>query len=170
MLFTPDIVKKKLDKLKTGKSPGPDGVHPKVLKELSAVLAKPLAIIFNKSFESGCLPNEWKIANVIPIFKKGNRHSPANYRPVSLTSIVCKVMERIIREHMLSHMLENKLMSDHQHGFLPKKSTVTQLLETLEIWTDALDRGESLDTRPIYLDFMKAFDTVPHQSLYGTQH
>ena len=163
VLFTPDIIKKKLDKLKTGKSPGPDGVHPKVLKELSAVLAKPLAIIFNKSFESGCLPDEWKIANVIPIFKKGNRHSPANYRPVSLTSIVCKVMESIIREHMLSHMLENKLMSDHQHGFLPRKSTVTQLLETLEIWTDALDRGESLDT--IYLDFMKAFDTVPHQRL-----
>ena len=134
-----------------------------MLKELSAVLAKPLAIIFNKSFESGCLPDEWKIANVIPIFKKGNRHSPANYRPVSLTSIVCKVMESIIREHMLSHMLENKLMSDQQHGFLPRKSTVTQLLETLEIWTDALDRGESLDT--IYLDFMKAFDTVPHQRL-----
>ena len=94
--FTPKIVKKKLDSLNCTKSPGPDKLHPRVLKELSSIIAKPLAIIFQKSYETGDLPYIWKVANVIPIFKKGDRHSTANYRPVSLTSIICKVMGSII--------------------------------------------------------------------------
>ena len=83
--FTADDVEKKLENLKIGKSPGPDGIHPRVLKELAKELKMPLFIIFRKSLDTGILPKVWKIANVSPISKKGSRHLAANYRPVSLT-------------------------------------------------------------------------------------
>ena len=96
MVFTPELVRKKLQELKVNKSPGPDGMHPKVLKELSKVISIPLPVIFTKLFQSGVLLTIRKIATVTPIFKKGDRHSPANYRPVSLMSIVCKTMEGLV--------------------------------------------------------------------------
>jgi len=109
------------------------------------------------------LPVDWKVATIIPIFKKGNKSSPCNYHPVSLTSVVCKVFESIIRERMLDHLFDNKLMSLCQHGFLPRKSCTTQLLHALNDWTESLDRGNSVDV--LYLDFKKAFNSVPHARL-----
>ena len=161
--ITPESVRKKLSNLKVHKSPGPDGLHPRILKELESTLATPLAIIFNKMITSSSLPEDFKIGEIIPIHKKGNRHFTSNYRPVSLTSVACKVLESIFRDHIVKHMKSNLLFSKDQHGFLEGRSTITNLLEALEEWTKVLDEGGSIDV--IYLDFMKAFDTVPHQKL-----
>lgn len=161
--ITEEIIAKHLQKLKISKSAGPDGFHPRVLKEVAPSITKPLEIIFRKSIESGQLPTQWKEAQVTPIFKKGDRSVPGNYRPVSLTSVICKVMESIIREALMGHMKSNELFCDEQHGFVPGRSCMTQLLVCLDEWTEALDKGDPLDT--IYLDFRKAFDTVPHKRL-----
>lgn len=104
-----------------------------------------------------------KKAKVTPIFKKGSRTSANNYRPVSLTSILCKTMETLIRNKIMEHMKANNLICKEQHGFTPGRSCVTQLLDTLDCWTETLDRGGSIDA--IYMDFRKAFDSVPHHRL-----
>ena len=163
IVFTKDKVLKKLKALDSSKSPGPDGLHAKVLTELADELAGPLTIIFNKSIQEGLLPTEWKTANVTPLFKKGDKSKPGNYRPVSLTSQVCKVMESLIRDEVIKHMDINKFLSEYQHGFVTKRSCVTNLLNVLDSWTKALDKKNPVDT--IYLDFAKAFDSVPHQRL-----
>lgn len=161
--FTQDKIKKKLVKLNANKSAGPDNMHPRVLKELSNVLAKPLSLIFTSSFESGKLPTAWKKANVCALHKKGPKSSCNNYRPVSLTSVVCKTMESIIREDLLDYMISNKLFSEKQFGFIPNRSTILQLLEVLDKWSESLDKGEIIEIA--YMDFRKAFDTVPHKRL-----
>ena len=142
---------------------GPDGFHPRILKELSKSIMVPLCRIFNKSIMEGRLPNEWKEAHITPIHKKGPKTSPGNYRPVSLTSVVGKLMESIVRDKLVSHMMENQLFCDTQHGFVPGRSCMTQLLVTLELWSEMMDVGDPIDV--IYLDFRKAFDTVPHKRL-----
>ena len=160
---TPGLVEAKLRMLKSSKSPGPDGIHPRVLAETAHNMAVPLSLLFQESLQTAELPLDWKAGEIVPIFKKGSRQSPANYRPVSLTSIPCKVLESIIRDHIMEHMVETQQLHNAQHGFRPRRSCATQLLATLEDWTQALERGESVDA--IYLDFSKAFDTVPHQRL-----
>ena len=100
---------------------------------------------------------------VSPIFKKGNIHRAKNYRPVSLTSVICKTLDSIIRDHMMHHMVGNQLLTKCQHGFIKGRSCVTQLLAVLDKWTEALDMGNNMDA--VYLDFAKAFDSVPHQRL-----
>jgi Reverse transcriptase (RNA-dependent DNA polymerase) len=152
-----------LTKLQQEKSPGPDGIHSRVLKECAAVLAKPLTMLFKSSLEEGQLPRAWKEANVSPIHKKGPKSSVDNYRPVSLTSVCCKVMEKVVRRVLLSHMVENGHLSDYQHGFVHGRSCTTQLLKVIDAWSEILDQGGSIDVA--YLDFAKAFDTVPHQRL-----
>jgi exonuclease III len=161
--ITPDEVKKKLQHLKPNKSPGPDHHHPHVFKEAADSLAKPLSIIFNKSLNESTLPGNWKQANISPIFKKGDKNLPSNYRPVSLTSIVCKVLEMLIRDRIVEHMSRNNLFSNFQHGFIKGRSCVTNLLAVLDSWTEAIDNGQPVDT--IYLDLAKAFDKVSHQKL-----
>ena len=106
-----NIVREKLYNLNPSKATGPDGLPPRVLKEAATEISVPLSIIFKKSLSEGKLPVDWKMATIIPIFKKGNKASPCNYRPVSLTSVVCKVLESIIREGMLEHLFVNNLMS-----------------------------------------------------------
>ena len=161
--FTPEIVEKKLNKLKTTKSAGPDGFHPRILSELAKTVKTPLSIIFKKSYDENRLPKAWKDAHITAIHKKGKKVIVGNYRPVSLTSIIGKMMESIIRDRLVDHMMEHKLFCDPQHGFVPGRSCMTQLLTTLEIWSEILDSGAPIDA--IYLDFRKAFDTVPHQRL-----
>ena len=97
------------------------------------------------------------------MLKKGNRRSPMNYRPVSLTSIVCKLLESLVREEIMSHMRSNKLFSPYQYGFIDKRSTTLQLLYVLDKWTEIIDDGGTIDA--IYMDFLKAFDKVPHERL-----
>ena len=161
--ITEEEVLEKLKKLNPSKSPGPDGMHPRVLKETADAIAKPLTIIFNMSLQEGRLPSDWKIAHVTALFKKGKHSSAGNYRPVSLTSVVCKLQESIIRDHMMKYLDDRELLSEDQHGFRAGRSCVTQLLEIVEIWTSMLDEGGAIDV--VYLDFKKAFDSVPHQRL-----
>ena len=162
--ITPDKVKKKLKKLKATKCAGPDGFHPRVLRDCADSLALPLTLIFNKSLQEAHLPSTWKDANVKALYKnKGKKIEPGNYRPISLTSVVCKIMESIIRDDIISHMMSNKLFCEEQHGFVPGRSCITQLLICLEQWTDLVDQGYPVDI--IYMDFQKAFDSVPHRRL-----
>jgi len=156
-------VLKHLQGLKPDKSPGPDMIHPRVLKECAHQLAYPLFCLFRRSLDEGNIPKDWKSGNVIPVYKKGSRTSVDNYRPVSLTSVICKVMEKLLRKPLLDHMFDNDFISDSQHGFIPGRSCTTQLLEVLDKWTDILDSGGALDV--IYLDLAKAFDPVPHRRL-----
>ena len=161
--FTCEDVLKLLQDLKPDKSPGPDMIHPRVLKECAHELAYPLFRLFRKSLDEGNVPKDWKSGNVTPIHKKGSRTSVDNYRPVSLTSVICKVIEKLLRKPLLDHMFDNDFISDCQHGFIPGRSCTTQLLEVLDKWTDILDSGGAMDV--IYLDLAKAFDSVPHRRL-----
>jgi hypothetical protein len=161
--FGKDKIQNLLKNLDISKSPGPDGMHPKVLKELSDVIAEPLADVFRKSLAESTLPHQWKVANVTPLFKKGDKSKAGNYRPVSLTSIPCKIMEKVVRDSVFQHLKDNNLLSDCQHGFVSNRSCSTNLLSVLDKWTSMLDNGTPVDV--IYLDFSKAFDTVPHVRL-----
>ena len=150
----------KLSALNPNKAPGPDHLHPLLLKNCASSLARPLFLLFVQSLGSGQLPQEWKQANVTPIFKKGSRTKANNYRPVSLTSQVVKILESIIRSRILQYLSDNNVINHYQHGFVSKKSCFTNLLETFEDWTLAIDEGFGIDV--IYLDYSKAFDSVPH--------
>ena len=152
-----------LRKLLPDKSPGPDGIHPRVLKECATEMAHPLTVLFQTSLQEGIVPKAWKEAYVSPIHKKGSKADVGNYRPISLTSVCCKLLEKIIRDALLRHMISNGFLSDQQHGFVYGRSCTTQLLKVVDKWTEILDQGGAVDT--VYLDFAKAFDTVPHQRL-----
>ena len=162
--ITPALVSKKLEKLNKFKSSGPDNIHPHLLKESAITISVPLSMIFQESLRTGETPEDWRSANVTPIFKKGDRTDPANYRPVSLTSQVCKVLESIVRDQMLEHLENNDLLSEHQHGFRKGRSCLSNLLTTLEDWTKIIDEQDNcIDVA--YLDFRKAFDLVSHNHL-----
>merc|ERR1711867_265956 len=156
-------VEKKLLNLKDGKAPGPDNIPGYFLKQASAELSKPLTLIFNDSLDMGIVPRDWRVANVIPIFKKGDRDKCGNYRPVSLTSIVCKILESILRDRINDHLMKHDLIADSQHGFSSGLSCQTNLLTFFDQIVDNMDRGNTVDV--IYLDFSKAFDKVPHSRL-----
>ena len=102
-----EAIYKKLSQLDPSKSPGPDGWHPRFIKEAAEQLVTPLQILFRKFLDSGFIPNQWKTANVIPIFKKGSHKLPSNYRPISLTSVICKVLESLIRDAVIDYLLTN---------------------------------------------------------------
>ena len=163
LVVTPEVVVSKINNMKENKSPGVDGISPKILKETVEQISAPLAHLFNMSLQEGIVPFEWKEANIIPLFKKGSRNKSVNYRPVSLTSVICKLLETIIRDHMMDFLIKHKLINPSQHGFLKAKSCLTNLLCFLEEITKWVDDGSPVDV--IYLDFQKAFDKVPHQRL-----
>ena len=150
IIINEDTVMNKLMGLKEDKSPGPDNIHSALLRNCARTVAVPLTIIYQKSFSEGTLPDDWKTATVIPIFKKGNKHEAGNYRPVSLTSVPCKVLESIIRDTVVARLDKQGFYDDCQHGFVKGRSTLTNLLETIEAWTRIIEEGLGLDV--IYLD------------------
>ena len=153
-----------LRNLKPNKSPGTDQIHPFLLRECASNLAKPFSLLFNLTISQCKIPNEWKKAEIRPIYKKkGSKSDPSNYRPVSLTSVTCKVFEKIIKKSLCNHLLDNNLLSPHQFGFIPGRNTNSQLLVTIKEWQKSLDHSTPTDVA--YLDFRKAFDAVPHKRL-----
>lgn len=156
-------VKKLLRNLKTDKATGPDSIPAFILKTAAEELAPFLTRLFQLSLNQGEIPSDWKNAWVVPIFKKGERHLAANYRPESLTSIVCKVLEHIVHSSIMKHFDSHKVLSDSQHGFRKRRSCETQLLVTTHELAQHLSQGSQVDM--ILLDFSKAFDKVPHARL-----
>ena len=163
IIITEEGVRNALRELNVNKSQGPDGMHPRVLKELADQIAFPLYKIFTRSITEGKIPDIWREAEVRPIFKKGKKTDPGNYRPVSLTSVLCKLLEGFVRSALYKHIVENDLLSEHQFGFCKGRSCLTQLLVTINEWMTYLDQNIPVDVA--YLDFKKAFDSVPHKRL-----
>ena len=155
-----EIIIEKLKNLNEHKAFGTDKVSNAVLKNCAPSFAKPLKLIFDKSLATGEVPKEWREANVTPIFKKGCKLTPANYRPVSLTSNICKLLESIVRNYIMKYFQIKALITPNQHGFVPNKSCLTNLLETLDIITDAMNKESSIDL--VLLDFAKLFDKGSH--------
>ncbi|CAM5073386.1 unnamed protein product [Natator depressus] len=142
---------------------GPDALHLRVLKELADVIAEPLAIIFENSWRLGEVPDYWKKANVVPIFKKGKKEDLGNYRPVSLISVPGKIMEQVLKESILKHLEERKVIRNSQYGFTKGKSCLTNLIALYDEITGSVDEGKAVDV--LFLDFSKAFDTVSNSIL-----
>ena len=146
-----------------GSSPGPDGIHPRILKECASALSLPYSILFSSSFSTGTVPKPWKQAIIHPIYKGGARHNPMNYRPISLTSIPCKLMEKLINRSLRSHLLSLNLIHPSQHGFLPTRSCLSNLTEFHDALSNAAEYKTRIDC--IFFDFSKAFDRIPHDLL-----
>ncbi|MCG8430678.1 MAG: hypothetical protein MJA29_05870, partial [Candidatus Omnitrophica bacterium] len=158
-----EIVLKSLKKLPSKSSSGPDNIPSIFLRNTAKAIVHPLTIIFNKSFETGIVPKDWLDAKVVPIFKKGENSDVTNYRPISLTVVASKVFERIIKDQIMAFLLNNKLLSKKQHGFMSKRSTLTNLINSLNIWFNAINNSKPIHCIIIY--FAKAFDTVSHSKL-----
>ena len=156
--FDSGSVFKIISGLKSNSAAGPDSIPACLLKNLKTVISYPLSVIFNLILQTGVVPDEWKRAIVTPVFKKGNSSEPNNYRPISLTSIVSKIFESVIKMNISNHLANNNLISKNQHGFLSLHSTTTNLMECMNDWTSILDSGEVV--KVLYIDFMKAFDVV----------
>ena len=163
VFFTPFAVSKCINQLKHNGSAGPDNIPAEFYRTTCNYILVPLSIIFNLSIQTGELPDIWKSASITPVFKKGSPSDPTNYRPISLTCVACKLLESGIKVNLLSHLLQYNVISRHQHGFLSRKSTTTQMLECCCDWQIALNCHYKMDI--IYLDFSKAFDSVIHSKL-----
>ncbi|GAB0209855.1 mitochondrial enolase superfamily member 1 [Grus japonensis] len=164
-LVEEDRVREHLGKLNIHKSMGPNGMHPRVLRELADVIARPLSIIFERSWRTGEVPEDGRKANVTPVFKKGRKEGPGNYRPVSLTSIPGKVMEQLILGVISKHVEEKKVIRSGQHGFTKGKSCLTNQIAFYDGMTGWVDEGRAVDV--VYLDFSKVCDTISHNILIG---
>ncbi|KAK4812034.1 hypothetical protein QYF61_026172 [Mycteria americana] len=149
--------------LDTDKSMGPDGIHPRVLGELAQVLSKPLSILYQPSWLTGEVPVDWRLANVSPIYKKGQKEDVGNNRPVSLPSVLGKAMEQIILSAIMLHGQDKQVIRPSQHGFMKGRSCLTNLTSFYDKVTRPVDEGKAVDV--VYLDFSKAFDTVSHSIL-----
>jgi len=150
------------------KATGPDDIPPKLLKEMAFELSPSLTVLFNSSLKQGKIPHDWKIASVTPIHKKGNRSNPTNYRPISLTSVCCKTLERIIHSNIMEHLNRFNVLSKCQYGFRANHSTELQLLHTVHDLVTNLNK--KIQTDAILLDLTKAFDKVLHRFLLHKLH
>ena len=157
-------VAKLLSDLQGHKAHGPDGIPARLLKETAYDMAPLLTHTYKASLHQCRLPHDWKTALVSPIYKKGSRKSPANYRPISLTSIPCKILEHLIYSSVYNHLEVNSILCDAQHGFRKNRSCETQLIITINEIASRLNLGEQVDI--LSLDYSKAFDRVPHERLF----
>ena len=158
-----DAVLSVLQGLDPASACGPDGIHARILKSCSALLAYPLTAIMQKSLLTGSFPSYWSESLVVPIYKRGPRSVASNYRAVSLTPVPCKVMERILVSHIVEYLESNSLLSPHQFGFRAGRCTEDQMLLFYDAVAREVDCGRSVDA--VYLDFSKAFDVIVHELL-----
>ena len=156
--FDHQRVRKILSNINSNKAYGPDGIHGKLLKNCAVGLAYPLSLLFHSCYNIGTLPREWKLGHIVPIYKKGDKHEVSNYRPISLTCLIMKVLERIIKDELLA--LTNGMIKDEQHGFRAERSCATNLVGLCD--SLALSLNDNIRTDVIYFDFAKAFDSVNH--------
>ena len=156
--FSTSRVRKILKNVNVNKAAGPDGIHGKILKNCRESISYPLSCIFRISYNIGQIPSEWKLANVVPVHKKGPKTLVENYRPISLTCLIMKVFEKIVRDELFAKC-QHKLHGS-QHGFLPNRSCATQMVGYIE--SLSLSINDSIRTDVIYFDFAKAFDSVNH--------
>ena len=152
-----------LQNLDAHKSMGPDGLHPRVLRELADVVAKPLSIILQQSWLTGDVLVDWRLADVIPIFKKSWKDDPGSYRPIRLTSVPGKDVERIISGALVDQLKVDQGIRPSQHRFMNGRSCLTNLILFYDTVTCLVDEGKVVDV--VNLNFIKAFDTVPHNIL-----
>ena len=158
LVLTPELIEEAISEIKLDSAPGPDGMPAALLKRCAPSLSTPIHLLWSESMAEGSVPSYYKIGYVTPLFKKGSRCDAANYRPVTLTSHVVKIYERIVRKHMVEYLEFNSLLSDKQHGFRSNRSCLTQMLDHFDEIFTGLTQGN--DTDSIYLDFAKAFDKV----------
>jgi len=163
VLFGPSLVNKAIKKLRPKAKGGPDGIPPEFIKNCSLWLSVPLSYLFQQSFDAGYMPQLWLNSYVTPVFKKGDPTDPNNYRPIALTCVLCKLMESIIKDQLLSYLLSHNLISKHQHAFIAKHSTSSNLLECVSDWSIALNNRQCVDV--IYVDYKRAFDSIVHNKL-----
>lgn len=167
--FSPEVMNEVLKGVKKDASPGPDLIPAIFLSGCADSLGEPLSVAMNDSLLNGVFPEIWSRAIVTPLYKKGDKFNPENFRPISLTCALCKTMEKPIAKELTSFLLGNNVIPNTQHGFLPQRSTVTNLLSCLNKWTQDVDGGRPVDV--VYLDYEKAFDTVPiERLLYKLDH
>ena len=164
----PKGVTKLLDGLNIHKAHGPDGLNARVQKECSNEFSPILALIFNEYLARGDVPDEWRQANVSPVFKNGEKYDDANYRQVSLTCICCKTLEHILVSNINKHFALDSILAYCQHGFRSQRSCKTQLVQFVHDIISNLDgavnRGHK-QTDLIIMDFAKTFDKIPHRRL-----
>ena len=158
-----NIIAKIIHKLKVNSAAGPDGLPPIFYRQTVDAIKYPLLILFRSLIDLHAVPSEWKLSTITPIFKKGSPSDPANYRPISLTCTCCKILESIIACELLEYLSSHNLITKHQHGFLKKHSTTTNLLESVNDWSLALSNHHSVLIA--YIDFQRAFDSVSHSKL-----
>ena len=162
--FSPQVISKAIRKIKPKTSSGPDGFPPILVKKVASSLTFPLSEIFKSFMSVGKIPDVWRHGIITPVYKSGVASDPGNYRPIALTSVFCKLMERVISAEILQYCKRYGLISEQQHGFLSKRSTVTNLLSGHNDWTSAISNHNSVAVA--YIDFMKAFDSVCHKKLF----
>ena len=163
--FTKNGILKLLNELNPSKASGPDDISARILKECSEVIVDTLILIFTASLQQGKIPEEWKKATISPLFKGGNKNraKAENYRPISLTSVTCKIMEHIIHSHVMNHLEKGKFLAEEQHGFRKNRSCETQLIQTVHNIAQSINNKDQVDS--VLLDFSKAFDKVVHRKL-----
>ncbi|CAB3386657.1 Hypothetical predicted protein [Cloeon dipterum] len=165
LVCTSAEVHNRLQQIKASAAAGPDGLPAPLLKHCAAALAPSLTHVFNKSLESAELPPDWKTAAVTPIFKDGEKSNMQNYRPISITSLVGKTLERIVRDRTVEYLEKEEVIPSCQHGFREKRSCTTLLTGTIDNWTAALDEASGTHIHAVFLDWSKAFDKVSHPRL-----
>lgn len=165
MCFSTQQVFNALKRIRPDGATGPDGVPSRILHKCATFIAPSLCSLYNMSMRNGEIPNEWKKANVVPVHKGGDRNDVKNYRPISLTSVLGKVMEKLVNARLLHHLKEVRGINIEQHGFLPRRSCVTMLTGAIDDWQHAMDSEAGSRVEVITLDWAKAFDRVPHKRL-----
>ncbi|MCP3930316.1 MAG: hypothetical protein GY705_14575 [Bacteroidetes bacterium] len=162
LVHQPGILKL-LENINPNKAVGPDQIPGKFLKICAYEMSFVYTILFQASLDQGSVPSDWKEANIMPLFKKGDRSLAENYRPISLTSISCKLLEHVVHSNIMCHFDKYNVLDDAQHGFRKKRSCVSQLIVTLNDFANCLKNSQQIDA--ILLDFSKAFDKVDHEGL-----
>jgi Reverse transcriptase (RNA-dependent DNA polymerase)/Endonuclease-reverse transcriptase len=168
--FTTHEVLHLLSHMRSSTATGPDQLPGRILKQCAESITPSLCSIFNMSMSTGAVPEDWRKANVVPVFKKGDRADVGNYRPISLTSIASKLMEKLVSRRILCHLQANDLINENQHGFLPGRSCVTMLTRANDDWLHALEDKDVKQVDCIALDWQKAFDQVSHERLLLKLH